>query len=61
MHKFVNVNKRIILRLFLKTRVFSAYIKEVDGEKPAATPWGAKLPAFGQLMTEYSSGGGSML
>lgn len=41
-----------------KTRVFSAYIKEVD-EKPASTPWGSKMP-FGQLMSEFggaSSGG----
>ncbi|XP_073402778.1 actin-related protein 2/3 complex subunit 1A [Dendrobates tinctorius] len=41
-----------------KTRVFSAYIKEVD-EKPASTPWGSKMP-FGQLMSEFggaASGG----
>lgn len=39
-----------------KTRVFSAYIKEVD-QKPAPTPWGVKMP-LGQLMTEFSNGGG---
>ncbi|CAI4232043.1 unnamed protein product [Auanema sp. JU1783] len=38
-----------------KTRVFSAWIKEVD-EKPAPNPWGSKMP-FGQLMVEYSCGG----
>lgn len=40
----------------LISRVFSAYIKEVD-EKPAATPWGKKM-TFGNLMAEYSNGGG---
>lgn len=39
-----------------KARVFSAYIKEVD-EKPAATSWGKKM-TFGNLMAEYSNGGG---
>ncbi len=40
-----------------KARVFSAYVKEVD-EKPAPNPWGNKMP-FGQLMAEYSNGGGA--
>lgn len=39
-----------------KARVFSAYIKEVD-EKPAATPWGKKM-TFGNMMAEFSTGGG---
>lgn len=39
-----------------KARVFSAYVKEVD-EKPAPTPWGAKMP-LAQCLAEYSSGGG---
>uniref|UniRef100_A0A914ULA8 Arp2/3 complex 41 kDa subunit n=1 Tax=Plectus sambesii TaxID=2011161 RepID=A0A914ULA8_9BILA len=39
-----------------KTRVFSAYVKEVD-EKPAPNPWGTKMP-FGAVMAEYSNGGG---
>jgi len=42
-----------------KTRVFSAYIKEIE-EKPEPTPWGAKMP-MGQLMEEFSNsseGGG---
>lgn len=37
------------------TRVFSAWVKEVD-EKPAPNPWGSKMP-FGQLMGEYNVGG----
>ena len=39
-----------------KARVFSAYIKEVD-EKPASTNWGKKM-TFGNMMAEYSNGGG---
>jgi len=39
-----------------KARVFSGYIKEVD-EKPSPTPWGKKM-TFGNLMAEFSSGGG---
>merc|ERR1711976_1051662 len=39
-----------------KARVFSAYIKEVD-EKPAATAWGKKM-TFGNVMAEFSNGGG---
>lgn len=39
-----------------KARVFSTYVKEVD-EKPAATVWGKKM-TFGNLMAEFSSGGG---
>jgi len=39
-----------------KARVFSAYVKEVEA-KPAATTWGAKMP-FGNLMAEFSTGGG---
>lgn len=39
-----------------KARVFSAYVKEVEG-KPAATPWGTKMP-FQALMAEFSNGGG---
>ncbi|CAD6188277.1 unnamed protein product [Caenorhabditis auriculariae] len=38
-----------------KTRVYSAYVKEVD-EKPSPNPWGSKMP-FGQLMTEHAVGG----
>lgn len=33
-----------------QTRVFSAYVKEVD-EKPSPNPWGSKMP-FGALMCE---------
>ncbi|KAE8579999.1 hypothetical protein XENTR_v10024264 [Xenopus tropicalis] len=36
-----------------KSRIFSAYIKEVE-ERPAPTPWGSKMP-FGELMFESSS------
>ncbi|XP_065826753.1 actin-related protein 2/3 complex subunit 1A-like [Oscarella lobularis] len=39
-----------------KTRVFSAYVKEVEG-KPSATVWGKKM-TFGNLMSEFSNGGG---
>jgi len=39
-----------------KARVFSAYVKEADA-KPAATVWGKKM-TFGQMMAEFSSGGG---
>lgn len=39
-----------------KTRVFSAYVKEVEG-KPASTNWGGKM-TFGNLMAEFSTGGG---
>ncbi|PAV55711.1 hypothetical protein WR25_04095 [Diploscapter pachys] len=38
-----------------KTRVFSAWIKEVD-DKPSPNPWGSKMP-FSQLMGEYNAGG----
>jgi len=37
-----------------KARVFSAYIKEVDGDKPAASSWGSKL-VFANLLQEFSS------
>ena len=43
---------------FYPCRVFSAYVKEVD-EKPAATVWGKKM-TFGNLMAEFSSGGGKL-
>lgn len=39
-----------------KARVFSAYIKEVEA-RPGPTTWGSKMP-FGQLMQEFSNGGG---
>jgi len=39
-----------------KSRVFSAYIKEIEA-KPEATIWGKKMP-FGALMAEFSNGGG---
>jgi len=39
-----------------KARIFSAYVKEVE-EKPQATVWGKKM-TFGNLMAEFSSGGG---
>ena len=37
------------------TRVFSAYIKEIEG-KPEPNSWGKKMP-FGACMYELSSGG----
>lgn len=39
-----------------KARVFSAYVKEVEG-KPSSTNWGNKM-TFGNLMAEFSTGGG---
>lgn len=49
-----------------KTRVFSAYVKEVLSlelkkkvkidEKPAPNPWGNKMP-FGELLKEYKDNG----
>jgi len=39
-----------------KSRVFSAYIKEIEA-KPEATNWGKKMP-FGACMAEFSNGGG---
>eukprot|EP00118_Oscarella_pearsei_P002041 m.9300 g.9300 ORF g.9300 m.9300 type:complete len:376 (+) comp21255_c0_seq1:95-1222(+) len=39
-----------------KSRVFSAYVKEIEG-KPSATVWGKKM-TFGNLMAEFSNGGG---
>lgn len=39
-----------------KCRVFSAYVKEIE-EKPKETVWGKKMP-FGNMMAEYSNGGG---
>ena len=50
-----------------KTRVFSAYVKEVSwllnykkwlkiDEKPAPNPWGNKMP-FGELLKEYTDNG----
>lgn len=39
-----------------KARVFSAYVKDVEG-KPSTTNWGSKMP-FGNLMAEFSTGGG---
>ena len=38
------------------SRVFSAYVKEVEA-KPSPTSWGSKMP-FGNLMQEFSNGGG---
>lgn len=43
-----------------KARVFSAWVKEIEKEKPGPTPWGTKMP-FGELMGEFSTsalGGG---
>ena len=40
----------------MASRVFSAYVKEVEG-KPSATVWGKKM-TFGNLMSEFSNGGG---
>lgn len=39
-----------------KMRVFSGYVKEVEA-KPEATVWGKKM-TFGNLMAEFSNGGG---
>jgi len=39
-----------------KTRVYSAYVKEVES-KPSANEWGSKLP-FAALLGEFSNGGG---
>ncbi|CAH1795131.1 unnamed protein product [Owenia fusiformis] len=39
-----------------KARVFSAYIKDIE-DKPTATVWGKKM-TFGNLMAEFSNGGG---
>jgi len=39
-----------------KTRIFSAYIKEIEA-KPSETVWGKKMP-FGHCMIEISNGGG---
>lgn len=41
-----------------KARVFSAFVKEVDSDKVAPTPWAIKIPPFGQLLSELSNGGG---
>lgn len=39
-----------------KARVFSTYVKEIE-EKPSETVWGKKMP-FGNVMAEFSNGGG---
>ncbi|XP_065283197.2 actin-related protein 2/3 complex subunit 1A-A isoform X2 [Dermacentor albipictus] len=39
-----------------RTRVFSAYIKEVDST-PQPTPWNDKSPSFGSLVAELSASG----
>uniref|UniRef100_A0A915J7Z6 Arp2/3 complex 41 kDa subunit n=1 Tax=Romanomermis culicivorax TaxID=13658 RepID=A0A915J7Z6_ROMCU len=39
-------------------RVFSAFVKEVDSDKVAPSPWSIKIPPFGQLLSELSNGGG---
>ena len=39
-----------------KCRVFSAYIKEIEG-KPSPTSWGSKMN-FGACMHEFSNSGG---
>lgn len=39
-----------------RTRVFSAYIKEVDSP-PEPTPWGDKTASFGSLVAELSASG----
>lgn len=39
-----------------KVRVFSAYIKDIEG-KPSSTPWGTKM-SFGTMMSEFSSSSG---
>ncbi|VDP05500.1 unnamed protein product [Soboliphyme baturini] len=44
-----------------KTRIFSAYVKEVDGDKPGPNPWVAKVPAFGNVVCEFSDGGKNFL
>lgn len=41
--------------LNLASRVFSAYIKEVE-EKPGPTPWGSKMP-FGAVLAEFGGAG----
>jgi len=41
---------------FFLSRVFSAYVKEVEG-KPTATAWGTKMP-FQNLMAEFFNGSG---
>ncbi|OQR80031.1 actin-related protein 2/3 complex subunit 1A-like [Tropilaelaps mercedesae] len=38
-----------------RTRVFSAYIKEIE-DKPDSTPWGARMP-LGQLLAEFPAAG----
>lgn len=43
------------LPLSLASRVFSAYIKEVE-EKPGPTPWGSKMP-FGAVLAEFGGAG----
>ncbi|KAF9321584.1 hypothetical protein BG003_000899 [Podila horticola] len=43
----------------MKARVFSAFIKGVD-KKPAANPWGEKLP-FNTVCGEYSNGTGGWI
>lgn len=44
------------LSLLLLSRVFSAYVKEIE-EKPSTTPWGKKM-TFGNCMAEFSNGSG---
>jgi actin related protein 2/3 complex subunit 1A/1B len=36
-----------------KVRVYSAYVKDIEG-KPSATPWGNKMP-FAHLLAEFSN------
>lgn len=42
----------------MASRVFSAYIKEVE-EKPGPTPWGSKMP-FGAVLAEFGGAGLSL-
>lgn len=56
--KFYVVAK-LLLCNFVSVRVYSAYVKEIEG-KPSANEWGSKLP-FAALLGEYSNGGGEMI
>lgn len=47
------------LSAYVRYRVFSAYVKEVD-TKPEATKWGDKM-TFGTVMAEFSSSSGNAL
>lgn len=41
-----------------KVRIYSAFIKEVDGKEPPSTAWGGKAASSGGMIAEFSAASG---